>query len=125
MFDNHVSNIGRATAGWGESMPDWVRQLAVACDRSSQRIVADRLKKSSGYVSRLINGNYTGSYEEAETMVRATFGSESVDCPEWGSIPLASCVRNRRQKGPPRNLVQRTCANACPSCPLNTDIEEA
>ena len=124
MFVNHDANLARAVAGWGDNMPEWVRQLAAACDRTSQRDVADRLKRSSGYVSRLINGNYTGSYEEAETIVRAAFGGEMVACPEWGEIPLSSCVRNRRRKGPPINLVHRRCAAACPACPNNTDRPE-
>ncbi|MDC6695420.1 hypothetical protein, partial [Leclercia adecarboxylata] len=62
---------------------------ATACDKDNQRIVADRLGKSSGYVSRLINRRYAGSYSEAETIVRMVYGQEDVACPLFGPIPLA------------------------------------
>ena len=116
-------NMDRAIAGWGADLPEWVKLLAQQCDRTSQRTVADKLGKSSGYVSRLINCNYAGSYSEAETQVRALFGQDQVDCPLWGEIPLASCVRARRRKEPPRTHVHHLHRSTCPSCPNNTDLE--
>ena len=129
MIVNHETNMDRAIAAWGEGMPEWVRQLATACDRTNQRVVAERLKAkhgvgSSGYVSRILNRNYLGSYDEAERLVRATFGAEIVDCPEWGAIPLSSCVRNRRWKAAAQNHLRRRCAVVCPTCPNNTDRPE-
>lgn len=126
MAGNHNSgpaqqNIARAIAAWGEAMPDWVRLLAAACDKSSQRLVADRLGKSHGYVSRILNRKYAGSYDEAGTIVRVAYGSDQVECPVMGEMPLASCVRNRRRKGLPTNRLQHLWARHCPVCPLNTD----
>lgn len=118
---NVLTNLDRARIAWGADMPRWVRLLATACDATSQRIVADRLDRSGGYVSRLINRNYAGSYDEAETLVRGAYGDEEVDCPLWGPIPLSSCIRNRRRKGPPQNQPQRLHAATCPACPNNTD----
>ena len=119
-----VSNLDRATTAWGADMPEWVRMLVTAADRTSQRVVSDRLGKSSGYVSRLINRNYAGDYGEAETQVRAIFGAETVQCPAFDRIPLQSCIRLRRRKTPPTNLTHRTAAAHCPGCPINTDREE-
>lgn len=115
------TNLDRARAAWGEDMPRWVRLLAGACDVTNQRAVGNRLGKTSGYISRLVNRNYTGSYAEAETIVRAAYGGEDVLCPLWGPIPLASCIRNRRRPGPPRNQAHHAFAAACPTCPNNSD----
>ncbi|MCH4893403.1 hypothetical protein GO308_09805 [Sphingomonas sp. SFZ2018-12] len=102
-------------------MPEYIRLLAIACDRSNQRAVAERLGKSSGYVSRIINRRYAGSYVEAETLIRAAYGADEVDCPLFGEIPLASCVHNRRRKPPFVNSIQHHFAATCPSCAFNTD----
>jgi len=115
------ANIVTATAAWGADMPAWVRLLASACDASNQRKVGDRIGRSSGCVSRILSRKYAGSYEEAEILVRQAYGSEDVVCPIWGAIPLASCVRARRRKGPPRNHAHHLHAKTCPTCPNNTD----
>lgn len=117
------TNLERAETAWTAPMPDWVRRLATACDADNQRVVAQRLRKSSGYVSRLLNRKYEGSYEEAETLVRAAYGIDEVDCPIWGAIPLKSCVRMRRRTATPQNMRDRLHADTCPTCPLNTDRE--
>lgn len=118
-----LTNVSKATIAWGAQMPSWVRLLASACDQTNQRQVGGRLGRSSGYISRIINREYAGSYEEAETLVRAAYGNEDVVCPIWGEIPLSSCIRNRRRKGPARNQAHHLCAARCPSCPNNTDRE--
>jgi hypothetical protein len=125
MASSPFTNVDRATAAWGHDMPAWVRLLASACDGANQRAVGDRLGKSSGYVSRILNRNYAGSYREAETLVRAAYGAEDVACPLWGPIPLSSCIRNRRREGPPRNQAHHLHAVHCPACPNNSDRRQA
>lgn len=122
---NLVTNVDRATAAWGPHMPAWVRLLASACDASNQRAVGDRLGKSSGYISRILSRSYGGSYQEAELTVRACYGAEDVVCPIWGAIQLATCVRNRRREGPPRNQAHHLHAANCPHCHNNTDRRDA
>lgn len=117
----NITNLARAAAAWGDDMPAWVRLLASACDAANQRVVGERLGKSNGYISRLINRSYAGSYPEAEKIVRAAYGGEDVVCPLWGPIPLSSCLRARRRKGPPRNQLHLQYAAACPTCPNNSD----
>src|SRR3546814_455142 len=121
----NLTNIERASAAWGADMPNWVRLLASACDATNQRQVGERIGKSSGYVSRLLSKTYAGSYHEAETIVRGAFGDEDVICPLWGSIPLSSCIRNRRRKGSPRNSTHHLYAATCPTCPNNSDRPQA
>lgn len=127
MFVNQETNLAKAAAAWGADMPEWVKLLAATCDRTSQRFVAERLGVSSPVISKVVRRCYEGGdYQEIETRVRAAFGAEEIVCPIWDqAIPLASCVRNRRRKGPPVNHDQRRYARACPTCPNNTDAEEA
>lgn len=119
------TNLAAAAKAWGADMPNWVRLLASACDASNQRDVGTKLGKSSGYISKLINRNYPGDMDEAERLVRATFGNEDVVCPLWGPIPLSSCMRARRRKGLPRNQSHRLHRQHCPTCPINTDAADA
>lgn len=115
------TNIARAQAAWGGELPAWVRLLASACDDKNQRAVAERIGKSGGYVSRIINRAYTGSYIEAEQLVRRVYGDEDVICPIFGPIPEKSCILNRRRKSSPRNYLERQFSCHCPDCPNNPD----
>ena len=124
------TNLAKATAAWGDDMPRWVRLLASACDKATQRAVADRIRAagfdcSSGTVSRLINCAYPASYSEPERAVLAVYSGDEVGCPLYGPIPLASCIRNRRRKGAPLNSVHHQYAATCPDCPNNTDAAHA
>jgi hypothetical protein len=128
MAANHtfsLTNLDRARQAWGEDMPPWVRLLGSACDSANQRQVGQRLGRSSGWVSRVLNATYGGSYEEAETLILAAYGNEGVVCPVFGAIPLSSCVRARRRKAPPQNQSHRWLAAACPICPNNSDRAHA
>ncbi|WP_343526928.1 hypothetical protein [Sphingomonas sp.] len=107
-------------AAWGVDAPAWVLVLADACDRTTQRMVAEQLGKSGGYVSRLINCSYAGSYPEAEQLVRATLTEEEVVCPLYGQMPLKTCIRNRRRERS-ENWLHAQFARTCPECPNNTD----
>lgn len=119
-----VTNADIVRAEWGDAAPPWIVLLASACDATNQTEVAQQLRKSGSYVSRLINNSYPGDMAEAERLVRAAYGNEDVLCPIWGPIPLDSCMRNRRRNQPPRNQAQRLFANHCPTCPNNSDRPE-
>ena len=114
----------RFAAAWTDAPPRWAQLLRAACDRTTQREVADQLRVSSGYVSRILYNDYPGSMEEAERKVLATFAADTVACPLWPEpIALKTCIRNRRRKSPPRNQFHHAYDRTCPSCPLNTDLE--
>lgn len=115
------TNLAKALSAWGTPLPEWVRLLAVACDRSNQRAVADRLGKSSPYISKIIRRVYPGDYGEAETLVRAAYSTERVMCPVAGSIALKTCIRFRRRAHTAQNFMHLQLDAACPSCPNNTD----
>lgn len=115
------TNVEKALVAWGPDAPEWVRLLAAACDNLGQTGAAKQLDKSGGYVSRVLRHDYAGSYDEAEKLVRATFGAEQVQCPLWGEIPLKNCMTLRRRSQPPQNHMHHACKATCPTCPNNTD----
>lgn len=127
MFVNDFStNVARASIAWGNDMPRWVNLLATACDKSSQRAIADRLSAagfacSNGTISKLINNKYPASTAEPERAVLAVFGGDEVRCPVWGEmIPLQSCLRTHRRKGLAGGVLHHFYARVCPTCPNNT-----
>ncbi len=121
-----LTNVDKARRAWGGDLPEWVSILARACDAANQREVGAKLDRSSGYISRIINRTYAGSYEEAEQLVRSRLGAAVVTCPIWnGEIPLTAFIRNRRYKGPHRTQMHHTYARVCRTCPNNSDIEES
>lgn len=127
MIVNQLStNMARAIAAWGDDLPRWLHLLAAACDQTTQRSVADRLTAagfacSHGTVSKLINNKYPASCAEPERAVLSVYGGDQVGCPIHGPIPLHSCIRARRRKGPPANFAHHQFARVCPTCPNNTD----
>jgi hypothetical protein len=115
------TNVDRARAAWPDT-PQWVLLLAAACDLTNQRAAGERIGKSSGYVSRVLSNTYAGNMAEAEKLVRAAWGAETVACPLWGDIPLSSCMAHRRRSAPPRTQVHHLYRSTCPACPNNTDV---
>ena len=116
-----LTNIERATLAWGSPLPEFVRVLADYSDLHNQRLAGEKIRRSSGTVSKILNNKYPASAGETEILVMAGFNSNTVDCPLHGHILLASCVRQRRRKGPAINTLQRQFAAACPVCPLNPE----
>ena len=117
-------NLSTARRTWGPRLPRWIELLANACDRTSQRKVADDLQFSNSYVSRLISNSYPGDLAEAERQVLANLTSDRVDCPFWRRpIPLSSCIRARRKESP-QGAIFMAQRRACDACPRNTDQGE-
>lgn len=115
------TNLARAIEAWGTDMPRWVRILADACDRMTQRGAAEKLGVNSGTTSRLLARRYGASCDEMERKVLATFAGDTVACPLAGTIALKTCLRNRRRTGPAINFLHHEFARACPACPNNND----
>lgn len=120
-------NLAKAVQAWQPECPEWVRILAVACDRTSQRDVAERIGQSSPTVSKVIRRCYPGDYAEIERKVRAALTADRVLCPVTAAmIQLKTCLRNRRRwrHYPPRDWLHLAYDRACPNCRHNTDEED-
>lgn len=118
------ANRTRVIQSWGETAPDWMLLLADACDASSQRQIAERLGRSSGYVNRLLFADYTGDLVEAEKIVRAHLQAEKIACPALAAaISQEQCLHYRRGSRGTHAGLRRHLDDICPSCPHNADRE--
>lgn len=89
--------ITAAEESWGAPLPDWIKSLALACERSSQSKVAAQLDRSPAVVSTVLRKVYKGSYERVEERVRGVLMDGRVECPGIRYVlvegKLLSCVQ--------------------------------
>lgn len=111
--------VARAEAAWGTDMPDWVRVLAEAADRTSQAKASAAIGYSAATVSYVLKATYAGDLAKVEQAVRASLMEADVVCPELGTLRLADCLDWQGKAGKyeatssRRLLLYRAC-NGCP-----------
>jgi len=112
--------ISAAEEAWGAPLPDWIRSLALACDRSSQSRVAAQLDRSPALVSTVLRKKYQGSYERIEERVRGVFMDGKRECPGMGLIPNHECQdwREKAKTFNPGNPTRTRMFRACNRCPV-------
>jgi transcriptional regulator with XRE-family HTH domain len=71
--------------------------LRRAVANHGQSEVARRIGRSPSALSQVINGKYQGDPATILELVEAEFASTTVDCPELGDIPLATCIEEREK----------------------------
>lgn len=114
--------IAAAEEAWGAPLPDWVRSLALACQRSSQSKVAAQLDRSPAVVSTVLRKKYAGAYDRIEERVRGVLMDGRVDCPAMGQLPSNECQdwREKAKVFAVGNPLRTRMYRACHSCPIFT-----
>lgn len=112
--------IAVAEDAWGSPLPDWVRAIALACQRSSQAAVAKELGRSGAVVSQVLRGKYGTDTTRFEERVRGVFLNGQVDCPGAGTMPTHECQdwREKARVFAPGNPMRRRMFRACRACPI-------
>lgn len=111
--------VRRVAERWGDP-PDWVVQLAAACERSSQAAVAARIGYSAPAVNQVLQHVYDGNLARVEQAVRGAVMAERVDCPVLEVIPREVCARHQRRRAgeltvnPLLPKLYRACRAGCP-----------
>lgn len=111
--------LAKAQASWGADLPDWVRELAVQCDReASMDKVAGRLGlRSKAVVSLIVRNKWTNDTARIEEAVRRAYLAGTVICPVLGEIPLAECEANQARPFSAANNMRvrlyRACRDGC------------
>jgi len=118
-----MSAIEKATAGWNEPLPDWIRALADEVDRTSQNKTAKRLDLSVSTVSTVLGNTYGAATNAVEERVRGALMAQDVGCPALGEINLVVCRRWRQRARSEEliNTLHTTMRKACRACPLFTE----
>jgi hypothetical protein len=111
--------LDRVRRVYGEPCPDWIEELAEACDRSNQTAVAARLDYSRTVVSLALNGGYDRDLSNLEARVRRhLMGAKIVSCPVRGEITVTACRANQAapfsNSNSARVALYRACRSGCP-----------
>lgn len=112
------TNVERAAAAWGGSLPDWVGVLAAHCDLKTQREVAEAISYSHPVVNQVLSKSYKGDLQAVELAVRGAFNDLQAGCPVLGDIPMQRCLENQRLPFASHNPIRRDLHHACRAgCP--------
>ena len=66
----HKTTLEKAQQAWGNTLPEWIKKLAMHIDAStSQRYVADKLGYSNGLLSNVINNKYAAPMDNVQQAV--------------------------------------------------------
>ncbi len=110
--------ITRAKNAWNDDLPEWVSELAEACDKSSQNKVGKQINYSGAVVSLVLNRSYTGDLVTVEKAVRGALMKETVSCPVLHELPKHECLANQKKPFSSANSVvirlYKACRNDCP-----------
>lgn len=119
--------IKTAEDAWGTPLPDWIRALAIQCQRTSQNDVARQLARAPALVSTVLRNKYTADTARIEERVRGVFLNGKVICPALGDLPMNECQdwREKARTFAAGNPLRTRMFRACRACPLNQkDTEE-
>ena len=114
------ANLSRARESWPE-VPEWIAELARACDREGQAPVARRLGYSPSVVSQVLSASYGGDYAAVLQAVRGELMADRVVCPVLGDIALSACLDHQDAvaRGVRGSELRIRLSRACPTCTQN------
>lgn len=112
---------------WGTPPPDWVRALALACQRTSQSAVARQLDRAPALISTVLRHKYTADTARIEERVRGVLMNGRVDCPALGQLPTDECQdwREKAKTFAAGNPTRTRMFRACRKCPMFVKEAEA
>lgn len=125
-FNRTPQSVENMRAAWGTDAPDWVEILAVECDRSSQRKVADAIGYSPAAISNVLKRRYgidghSGDLDAVEQAVRGAFMNAVLECPELGEMRAHTCLDWQKKARTFANVnpLRVRMYSACRKCPLS------
>ena len=110
----------RANQFWNNNPPDWVVELARACDKSSQKKVGAVIGYSSSGINQVLGNRYPSDLTTFEKAVRGALMNVTVQCPVLDSIPANRCVEIQRRPYANTNQMRVQLFKACRQCQHNT-----
>jgi hypothetical protein len=85
-------------------------------DQLGPTAVGNQVGKSASAISQIRNRKYAGSPDNILELVDAEYGSNTVDCPVMGTVPLARCIEERNKPFRATNPQRRALYQACRIC---------
>lgn len=112
-----VSFAEKASAAWGNSIPDWIVELVSVADADGLAGAEKRVGYSRSALSTIIAGKYKGDLDRVEQVVRGALMSETVDCPVLGVLGRDRCLEWQTKPFAPTSSHRMTMRRACKTCP--------
>ena len=118
MTNTGITNLALAMQCWGQTAPEWVTALAIACDApgSSQAAIARRFGVSGAMINQALRNTYNGRLDKLEARVRGELMNERVICPVLGEINKRRCIDEQSRPYAATNAVRVELRRACPRC---------
>ena len=111
-----MTNMEKAVAAWGASLPDWVKALAEGCDEKSLRKTAAKLELSPAMCSLAINRGRE-NLDFVKARVESRLMVTTLTCPVLGVINHSDCLREQAKpfnSGNPLGVrLFRACREGC------------
>lgn len=121
-------NVARAMDAWG-TPPDWVLELAEACNKENQTTVGRRLNYGGSTISQVLSNTYRGDMDRFEQVVRGVLMAETVICPRLGETSRNVCQQWQRRPFSTASsnavAMHQACRAGCPHSRLQGGSEDA
>ncbi|MCO5082615.1 MAG: transcriptional regulator [Rhizobiaceae bacterium] len=108
--------VEKASAAWGEPLPDWIEELARLADRDGLAGAEQVTNYSRSAISFALNGKYTGDIGRLEEMVRGALMQSNVDCPVLGEIGRDRCLTEQKEPFRATSRHRAQLFHACKTC---------
>ncbi|MBN8533877.1 MAG: transcriptional regulator [Rhizobiales bacterium] len=116
--------IDKAREAWGADLPREIEALALACERTTAKAVAEKLGYSGALISHLLARKYPGDVALAFAKIRGVFMGEEVECPVLGTIGTKRCLDEQKRPFAVTNSIRARLFHACARCPHNRKNQE-
>lgn len=101
-------------------MSKWIENLALAVDKSSQRVVGSKIGYSPATISLVLKGTYKGDLSAVERAVKSKLNTAALECPVLGQITPTQCSNNQNKPFSANSSMHVRLFKACRACPNNT-----
>ena len=105
---------------WGDAAPEWVVKFAKACDETSQKEMAQKIRRSPALVKQVLKNKYPGRVDHVQSDVEKILNNQMVVCPLLGSLDFQQCLSNQNMPLDCTNAHRVQLFKACRKCPHNS-----
>lgn len=118
--------VANAREAYGDSLPDWVEELAKLATQTTGVYAAKKIGVSPTIVTQVCKGRYSGDLVAIEGRVRGALMGYEVDCPGAGAqIRRDHCLREQKTpfnaSSPHRVTMFHACRGGCQHSRLKSD----
>ncbi len=103
----------KVCTSWGETIPDWVNELARLADQCGLKGAGKRIRYSTTAVSSVLSNNYRGNIKSIEQAVRGALMGLNVQCPAQGEIGRHNCLQWQSLAYGPSDSMRIRTFHAC------------